>query len=532
MLPSFSVDRLRRMRIPMPAGLSARLAFLVGTGVVSLLVVGAAGWVGTHLLQSANRQLIEGEIAQVVRMAELGQSLAKMRQAEKDIVIEVTDVRRVEEFSVRWETAFKEVDFVIAEAQKAEINADNRERLAQMGDRAKAYATSFRQFSQRAKAGEFKDSLDAMDATALFKKPIDEAESLAKNQLDTERVNAKEKGDGLARTALVTEIVIGAVALLSTIITVFLGLVIVRAVRRRVDLAIRTAQSIASGDLTQNVKIEGRDEITQLLQAIADMQAALSRVVSDVRSSSESIHTASAEIAAGNHDLSSRTENQASSLQHTSSTVMQLTDTVQHNSSNTAQAQSLVIEATKVAERGGQVVAGVVQTMGAISASSKKIADIISAIDGIAFQTNILALNAAVEAARAGEQGRGFAVVAGEVRTLAQRSAEAAKEIKSLIGDSVDKVESGTKLVANAGTTMNEIVASVKRVADIMSEINAATKEQATGIAQVNRSVTEIDQATQQNAALVEESAAAASSLKDQAQRLTDAVRVFKLHAA
>lgn len=523
---------LKAPRLPIPRGLSARLAFLVATSVISLMVVGIVGWLATHHLQSANRQLIENEIAQVIRMAELGQSLAKMRQAEKDIVIEVADLRRVEEFIVRWDAAAKEVNFVIAEARDAVSERDSREQLAQMAERMNVYAAGFRQFAQKVKAGELKDSIDAMDATALFKKPIDEIESFAKNQLDAERAQAKSKGEQLARTATMSELLIGVVALVSTVIAVILGVVIARAVRARVRLAIDTARAIAQGDLTREVKVRGDDEIAHLLQAIADMQNALATLVSGVRASSESIHEASAEIAAGNHDLSSRTENQASSLQHTAGTVEQLTDTVRHNTNNTAQAKTLVQEATKVAERGGQVVGSVVQTMGAISASSKKIGDIIATIDSIAFQTNILALNAAVEAARAGEQGRGFAVVASEVRSLAQRSADAAKEIKTLIGDSVDKVESGTALVADAGSTMNEIVASVKRVADIMVEINNATQEQATGIEQVNRAITEIDNATQQNAALVEESAAAATSLKDQAQQLTDAVRVFKLHAA
>jgi methyl-accepting chemotaxis protein len=260
------------------------------------------------------------------------------------------------------------------------------------------------------------------------------------------------------------------------------------------------------------------------------MQGELRRIVGEVRMSSDSISTASVEIATGNQDLSVRTEQTASNLQVAASSMEQLTGTVKQSADSARQADQLAMSAAEVAARGGQVVSQVVTTMNDINSSSKKIADIIGVIDGIAFQTNILALNAAVEAARAGEQGRGFAVVAGEVRNLAQRSAEAAKEIKGLIGASVDKVESGSKLVADAGRTMEEIVSSVQRVTDIIGEITAASSEQSDGIGLINASVAQLDQMTQQNAALVEESAAAAESLKDQTARLSQAVSVFRLH--
>ena len=262
------------------------------------------------------------------------------------------------------------------------------------------------------------------------------------------------------------------------------------------------------------------------------MTESLRRLVGEVRHTADSISTASNEIATGNQDLSARTEQAASNLQQTASSMEQLTGTVKQTADSATTANQLVSSASSVARRGGEVVTQVVSTMDEINASSKKIADIIGVIDGIAFQTNILALNAAVEAARAGEQGRGFAVVAGEVRSLAQRSAEAAKEIKALIGASVDKVESGSKLVADAGQTMQEIVGSVQRVTDIIGEITAAASEQSDGIGQVNTSVTQLDKMTQQNAALVEESAAAAESLKDQAQKLAAVVGTFRLERA
>jgi len=293
--------------------------------------------------------------------------------------------------------------------------------------------------------------------------------------------------------------------------------------------AIDAANRVKDGDLTVAIRSSGRDETAQLLAAMAAMSANLRQVVGAVRSGVDSVTTASAQIASGNQDLSSRTEQQASNLQETASSMEQFTSTIQQSADNAKQANQLAAAASKTASRGGVVVERVVATMNEITAASKRIADIIQVIDGIAFQTNILALNAAVEAARAGEQGRGFAVVASEVRSLAQRSAQAAKEIKDLIGDSVQKVDAGGLQVAEAGETMNEIVKQVSRVCDLIGEISAAADEQSSGIAQVNQAVGQMDQVTQQNAALVEQSAAAAESLKTQAQQLSQAVSVFKL---
>ncbi len=293
--------------------------------------------------------------------------------------------------------------------------------------------------------------------------------------------------------------------------------------------AIDVARRVAAGDFSQKIEVHGHDETGQLLSALKDMNATLVNTIGQVRSGMETIGVASQQIASGNADLSSRTESQANSLQETASSMEELTTTVKQNADNARQANQLVVSASDFAVKGGQVVGQVVDTMGSIKESSRKIVDIIGVIDGIAFQTNILALNAAVEAARAGEQGRGFAVVASEVRNLAQRSAGAAKEIKALIGDSVEKVDAGSKLVDEAGKTMNEIVNSVKHVADIMSEITAASQEQSSGIEGVNQAIAQMDEMTQQNAALVEQAAAAAQSMQDQASELAHAVARFKI---
>ncbi|APW44529.1 methyl-accepting chemotaxis protein [Rhodoferax saidenbachensis] len=304
---------------------------------------------------------------------------------------------------------------------------------------------------------------------------------------------------------------------------------ITRSIVSPITTAVLLAQTVAAGDLTSRIDVSSRDETGQLLSAMRDMQDSLVKVVSTVRAGSESVATASSQIAQGNHDLSQRTEEQASALEETAASMEELGSTVKQNADNARQANQLAQSASTVAIKGGEVVAQVVDTMKGINDSSKKIVDIISVIDGIAFQTNILALNAAVEAARAGEQGRGFAVVASEVRSLAGRSAEAAKEIKSLISASVERVEEGSALVDQAGTTMNEVVSSIRRVTDIMGEISAASNEQSQGVSQIGEAVQQMDQVTQQNAALVEEMAAAASSLKGQAQDLVGTVASFKL---
>jgi methyl-accepting chemotaxis protein len=378
-------------------------------------------------------------------------------------------------------------------------------------------------------ASEDRDT-DAMDFLLKQAGPATEQWQQALSQY-VERQKERSRGQSAAADKTYKE----TVGLLLSIagVALVLGAVvawwITRSITRPLQEAISIAETVAKGDLTQRITVRSKDETGQLIQALQAMNESLVKIVDEVRAGTDTIATASGQIAAGNHDLSSRTEEQASSLEETASSMEELTSTVKQNADNARQANQLAMKASDVAGQGGMVVAQVVGTMESINQASKKIVDIISVIDGIAFQTNILALNAAVEAARAGEQGRGFAVVAAEVRTLAQRSAGAAKEIKALINTSVEKVNAGTALVNQAGTTMGDIVDSIRQVTDIMGDISAASQEQTAGIEQINQAITQMDQVTQQNAALVEEAAAASEAMQEQAGNLARMVSVFKL---
>ncbi|HLO94668.1 MAG TPA: methyl-accepting chemotaxis protein [Burkholderiaceae bacterium] len=404
---------------------------------------------------------------------------------------------------------------------------EDRARFDRVGELRKAYISHRDAITAARKAG------DPAKAQELFEQSFVPA---SKAYLDSIREIAQSQRDRLdevVKELLATNqrarlglLLFGVCAL---VVGGALALWLARSITRPLHQAAALADAIAHFDLSQPIEARGSDETGQLLRALQTMQAALLRLIGELRGSTDSISTASAEIATGNMDLSARTEQTASNLQQAAASLTQLTGTVRQTADSATTANQLASSAAETAQRGGAVMGQVVATMGEISESSRRIADIIGVIDGIAFQTNILALNAAVEAARAGEQGRGFAVVAGEVRSLAQRSAEAAREIKALIATSVERVESGSRLVTDAGSNMREIVDSVQRVSDIIGEISAAAHEQREGIDQVNAAVGQLDQMTQQNAALVEQAASAAESLKDQSQRLAGAIAVFRL---
>src|SRR5450830_438742 len=361
-----------------------------------------------------------------------------------------------------------------------------------------------------------------LPAAKIYQEQVESLLLLQRKTIDQLNLHVSEIATQSANLLIVLEVLVLALGIVC-------AWYLTTGITRPLITAVGISRRVAEGDLSVDITVTTTDEAGQLLQALKDMNISLRNIVGNVRTGTDTIATASSQIASGNLDLSSRTEQQAGSLEETASAMEQLTSTVKQNADNARQANQLAVSASEVAIQGGSVVGQVIATMSSINESSKKIVDIISVIDGIAFQTNILALNAAVEAARAGEQGRGFAVVASEVRSLAQRSAAAAKEIKSLIDDSVEKVGTGSKLVEQAGSTMEEVVNSVKRVTDIVAEISSASQEQSTGIEEVNRAITLMDESTQQNAALVEQAAAAAQSMQEQAGKLAQLVSVFNI---
>jgi methyl-accepting chemotaxis protein len=509
--------------------IGSRLA--LGFGAVLLLLCAVAG-IGTYQTSRINDNVVdlaENWLPSVKVLGDLNAQANDVRRATLRHVLAAEKAEKDAQSTVHDEIAEKKFPATLAAYGKLVSSPEEAKLFEQIKTLWASYLEEEKKLLALSSGGAttFDDarSLSAGSSSASFAKVL----KVIEEDVELNRAGSTASAEAAA-TRYRSVLQLNAVAVVAALIVgIALGLVITRSITRPIQQAVQVATTVSKGDLTSRIDVQGKDETAQLLRALSEMNDSLARVVGQVRNSSDSIATGSAEIATGNQDLSQRTEEQASNLQQTAASMEQMGATVKNNAETTQQASSLANRASAAAAKGGEVVGAVVATMQDIANSSKKIVDIIGVIDGIAFQTNILALNAAVEAARAGEQGRGFAVVASEVRSLAGRSADAAKEIKSLIGASVEKVEVGARQVNEAGASMNEIVAQVQRVTELIAEISSATAEQSTGIGQVGEAVTQLDQVTQQNAALVEESAAAAESLKHQAAALAQVVSVFKL---
>ena len=508
---------------------STRLSLGFGIILLLMLIMGATSLLKVNNMHQSFKLVVDDRVPKVAEINEVKGDVNQVAISLRNMVI-LSDAAEIKK-ELEKVAAARQANGQRLEKLRSQITTEKgKAALAKVIDARAQYAPLQGKFAELVTAGKTED------AKAMLVNEVHTAQQAYFTALDDflkfqSELMQQSADDTEAQVAGLTVAIwaLGAVALVAGVST---AAWIIRNLSRQLggepDAAADLARAVAQGDLTARVDLRSGDS-TSLMAHLREMQASLVKVVSNVRQNSESVATASSQISQGNNDLSQRTEEQASALEETAASMEQLGVTVKQNADNARQANQLALNASTVAIQGGEVVSQVVDTMKGINDSSKKIADIIGVIDGIAFQTNILALNAAVEAARAGEQGRGFAVVASEVRSLASRSAEAAKEIKSLIGASVERVEQGTALVDQAGVTMKEVVHSIKRVTDIMGEISAASVEQSAGVSQVAEAVSQMDQVTQQNAALVEESAAAAESLKGQAQALVQTVAVFRL---
>jgi methyl-accepting chemotaxis protein len=505
-----------------------RLALAFGAVVALMVIVVAIAGFGLERVRNDNTHLLN--LQRRAALADQWRAQVQLNAARALAIAQAGGAAEIEKF---FAPQMKATSDSISVAQKdlTENIASEKGKalLAEVGVKRDAYVAVRKDVLAKFKAGDAAGGRTLLDsqmvpAAGAYVGSLENLSAFQQTLVD-EGLSRLEAAT--ARTQLTMFVLLAAAVAAAA----FFGWRVTRSITQPLASTVAATGRIAAGDLSGTVAVGGRDEMSDMQRSLAEMQASLARLVTELRQGSESIGTASAEIASGGQDLSQRTEQTAGRLQQAASSLEELTGTVGHTADAARSANTLASSASEAAQHGGAVVAQVVSTMDDIKASSQKIADIIGTIDGIAFQTNILALNAAVEAARAGEQGRGFAVVASEVRSLAQRSATAAREIKALIGNSVERVDAGALLVSQAGSAMGDIVSRVQRVSDIIAEISSAAGEQSTGIGQVNTAVTELDSMTQQNAALVEQSAAAAESLREQAQRLAAAVDRFRLHA-
>lgn len=506
----------------------AKLLLLLAICVTGTLGVSVAGWYSLNHAVETSQAMVTNEVAAVRTLGGVRASIGNMRRYEKDLFLNLADEEALLRYVASWKQQLAETRSLMEQIHPL-LRSDEQSALQQMQTSLTGYAAAVEKIVVGIERGEVNDPWRAnqlMEPSKADIRTADKALSDIGNSVER-RVN--EAVSTLARLKSQAVMLIVAIAMASVLLAIGFGYVISQRITVPLQAAVEAVERVSQGDLSRSVTAHGQDETARVLAGIARMQDSLKSIVADIRHGVVAITEASTEIASGNADLSKRTESTAASLEETTVSMNEIAGAMQQSCSAAGHARQMVVSTKETAEKGGQVMERVVVTMQEISSSSQRIGDIISVIDGIAFQTNILALNAAVESARAGEHGRGFAVVANEVRGLASRSAEAAKEIKQLISASVERVESGSKLVVEAGSTMSHIVESVNQVTGIINEIATSAGEQNTGVRQIHGAISQLDQMTQQNSALVEQSSAAAESMREQASRLESRVSLFKL---
>jgi methyl-accepting chemotaxis protein len=511
---------------------AARLAIGFGFLCLGAAILAATGWYGIQRQSQVAKLALKRDVEFAQVVDKIGVAVQLMRGFEKDMLLNAADASRAAEFKRKHGEARARIDELVMSGLQNAATQDDSEALTSLSSILLRYDGGIEQVYAAIGTGEIVTPEQGYRKAAEFGQAIRDTEEVTEALFAKADRRIEQVEPALAAIQRDVVLVLLVVAGLVFGLVLVIGALTARSITAPVAEAVRIAEAIATGDLTLQVESRAKDELGRLMRALGKTVQQLGVIAARIKESSDMVGTASREIAQSNLDMSTRTEEQASALEETSASMQQMTSTVGQNAQNASKASELATQATGIAAKGGAVVREAAVTMDAVTASSKKISEIIGVIDGIAFQTNILALNAAVEAARAGEQGRGFAVVAAEVRTLAHRSASAAKEIKDLISDSVAKIDAGARQVNNAGSTMEEIVTAVKKVRDLIAEISTASQEQAQGIEQVSESITQMEKVTQQNAAMVEEASAAASSLAEQSRTLIDAVAAFRLRGA